>query len=477
MEIQKTTGLFNIIPCIPSFVRRILATLGEDVYLVGGTSRDLLRGKVPVDWDMATGLTPAELMNRFAGDPSVHVSDKQGKSFGVCRITNEANPDIHIDIARFRTDGSYGDQRHPDEVKFVGSIEMDLQRRDFTINAIAITSDLNTAFYPAGALDDLEYGFLTTVGDPQARFEEDPLRILRLFRQFAQGHGSYIWGDMLRAVRECNALLLPLTLSNERVRDELNKLLLSNDRKALRMALRLMHQMGVLKLILPEVDALATVEQNCKYHAYNAFEHTIRVVSFTPPVLALRVAALLHDTGKPHKATVGENGTTHYYQHELASADITREVMVRLKYPNDTIDFVTSLVRWHMYQFWAEPTQKKFRKLMAKMQSVVGPVYLMRLRRADRLGMGTIPFATVHANYLKVLQVLRQTMKAKPVTTTRGLAVSGSDVMKVADIPSGKQVGVILRNLMDMVIENPELNDREGLLARLSKFRISGRLV
>lgn len=461
---------------IPPIVQRILIQMddgtGNTAFITGGTSRDLLRGKTPVDWDIAIAASEEHLQAAFAKDPEVHVTETQGKSFGVCRVTSDNCPGVAVDVARFRSDGTYKDHRHPITVQYLPVVEGDLKRRDFTMNAIAINHTF--IMYPEGALDDLEYGVFRAVGFAHDRFKDDPLRILRLFRQYAQGHGTHITGETLDAVTENRDLLRHI--SAERVRDELTKLLLSPDSGGVERSLRLMRKLGILEIILPEVACLYGIEQTPKYHVHDVFEHTIRVVSHTPLLIHLRMAALLHDTGKLAKKTIEEDGTVHFYKHELASADIAHEVLTRLKFSNDQIKFITGLVRWHTYAFWQDPTPKKFRRLIARMGGTVGPIMLLRLRRADRIGQGVIPFDTIHENYCKARRVLQDTLKEEPVTDPRGLAVNGRDVIEVAGV-QGSDIGLVLRTLTEMVIEDPTINEREGLLARLAKYKISGRLV
>lgn len=436
-------------------MQRVLVTLagaGHEAALVGGTLRDLLRGRVrgAGDWDVATEAHPEVVARLFPG------SLWQNR-FGTVTI----GPDPLIEVTTYRTEGGYRDRRRPDEVRFGATLDEDLARRDFTVNAIAwVPSDPGAGRGvlrdPHGGIDDLRAGVLRAVGEPAERFAEDALRLVRAVR-FAARLGLEIeprTGEALRA-----AASSVTAVSGERIRDELLRMLRSDEppwgEAPPSTGFRLLEAHGLLEVLLPELAALRGVPQG-KPIPGDALDHALRAVDALPPDDAyLRLAGLLHDLGK---ATTGAGG--HFIGHEEVGAELARRVAERLRLPNDQVARIVHLVRQHMFAYTPGWTDAAVRRFVGR----VGREHLddlFALRAADELASRDHGPATAELDELRAR--IGAVTHGVPLET-RQLAIDGHDLQAVLGLPPSPEIGRILAALLEATIEEPSLNNRESLI-------------
>lgn len=441
----------------PASVRALMDRLwahGHAAYVVGGSVRDALLGRPAEDWDLATDARPDRLLAVFPGA----VYENQ---FGTVAIREgEA---VH-EVTTFRSDHDYADFRRPHRVEFGDDLELDLARRDFTVNAIAWgapgpagngSSPATTQAPEAEIVDpfdgvaDAEARLLRAVGDPPARFREDALRMVRAVR-LAAVLGFAIEPGTLKAIRENAALAAHV--SGERVAAELGKLLAAERPSA---GLRLMAETGLLAVVLPELDAQRDVPQN-KIAGEDLFDHTLRTVDAAPggrPVV--RFAALLHDLGKP--ATIDDGP---FRGHETVGAELAEKLLGRLHLPRSAVSRVVHLVRNHMFTYEPEWGDAGVRRFIQRVGTAAIDD-LFTLREADNVGSG-VP---VDAHHLAHLRARVDTELAASVVLDRSrLAIDGNDLMTELGLPAGPRLGRILDELLDRVIADPRLNDRASLL-------------
>jgi tRNA nucleotidyltransferase (CCA-adding enzyme) len=432
----------------PASVRSVMARLwshGHAAYVVGGSVRDALLGRTAVDWDLATDARPDRLLAIFPGA----VYENQ---FGTVAVRESGEV---LEVTTFRTDHDYADFRRPHRVEFGDDVRLDLARRDFTINAIAWGADAPATSKPPSIVDpfegvaDVDRRLVRAVGQPAARFREDALRMVRAVRLAAVLDLS-IDPPTLAAIRDNAALAAHV--SGERLAAELGKLLASPTPS---IGLRLMAETGLLEILLPELAAQRGVPQN-KVEGEDLLDHTLRTVDAAPagePVV--RLAALLHDVGKP--ATIDDGP---FRGHEIAGADIARTLMERLRLPRAATERVVHLVRNHMFTYepgWGDPGIRRF------IQRVGSDAIdeLFALREADNVGSG-VP---ADAHGLAELQARVAAELAASVVLDRSrLAVHGDDLIAELRIPQGPHLGRILDELLERVIADPKLNDRATLL-------------
>ncbi len=443
---------------IPEEVNLITTALEEAdfaAYLVGGCVRDLLLGRAPKDWDVTTDATPAEIQALFP--ESVYEND-----FGTVGVkTGSDEPALRIvEVTTFRNEGSYTDKRHPDEVRFAKTVEEDLSRRDFTVNALAYSLESGVVD-PFNGQDDLKRKIIRTVGDPDARFTEDALRLMRAVRLATELDFS-IEPQTAAAVRKHAGLLEAIAM--ERVRDELMKLLMA--REAAR-GIMLMEELGLLRYVLPELREGIGVGQN-KHHIYTVWEHNLYALDYAAKEnysLLVRVASLLHDVGKP-KTKRGEGADSTFYGHEVVGARMAVRALDRLKFPKEFTERAAHLVRRHMFYYnVGDVSPAGVRRFLVR----VGPENiddLLKVREADRIGSGVkkaIPYKLRH------LLFMIEKVKHDPVSV-KMLAVKGEDVMHIAGIPPSRRVGDILVALLDDVLEDPAKNERAYLETKIREL-------
>ncbi len=426
---------------------RQLETAGFPCYAVGGCVRDWLLGLQPHDYDLCTAATPAEMKAVFRSRRLVLAGEKHG-TVGV--ITGDGV----VEITSFRTEQHYSDNRHPDQVAFVRSIEEDLARRDFTVNAMAY-SPIRGLQDPFGGEADLKSRTLRAVGDPFARFREDSLRILRGVR-FAVRFGLAPDAATLDAMEQ----LAPLmdNLSRERVFDELCKLLpLVNAQDLLTFA-------PVLTQAIPELAPTVGFQQHTPHHAYDVYTHTVQVVAGTPRDLTLRWAALLHDIGKPATFARKENGQGSFYGHAQVSARLADAVLLRLKAPTVLRESVVNLVAQHMT--WPVADKKWLRRRLSRL----GPEALsdlLTLQEADSGSKG-VPDPESAAHFARIRQILAEIQAENSCLQVRDLALSGHDLMALGF--RGKAIGDAMNRLLELVLDEQLPNEKSALLAAASGF-------
>lgn len=443
----------KLIENLPQPVARVCQRLfssGHSVHLVGGAIRDLILGRPLGDFDVATSADPQQVMSLF--EKVVATGLRHGT---VTVIETENTP---IEVTTYRTEGPYFDGRHPQVVNFVKTIEQDLGRRDFTVNALALAYPTGELVDPFGGQTDIANRTLRAVGDPAARFREDGLRLLRACRFCATLDFEIDIATREGMVAARNALV---SVSAERQRDEIVKALAAQ-RPA--RAFEAARDAGLLELFLPELQVCVGFEQN-SWHVYDVFEHTMKVLDETAASnLPLRLAALFHDIGKPATAT-GQGGERHFYNHERKSAELAEQVLVRLKFATAVVEQVVRLIAEHMWFYertWSDAAVRRFVRRIGGSERVEDS---FALRRADILGRGRKDIEQAEleltANFHQ--RVLEQVQK-KLVFSIGNLPIDGRDVMQVLAIEPGPQVGVALRWLLEEIEDAPEKNNREAAL-------------
>ena len=436
-------------------VAKALAAAGFEVYLVGGCVRDMLLGREPKDWDVATSARPEEIQKLFP--ESVYEN-----SFGTVGVKTESeDPKLKvIEVTTYRLEGKYTDKRHPDEIKFAKTIEEDLSRRDFTVNALAMNLK-GEVLDPFGGKDDLAARMIRTVGKPEERFGEDALRLARAVR-FAVELDFEIEMNTRRAIEKLSRELE--MIAKERVRDELVKIM-ETPRAA--KGIILLEELGLLQYVLPEVREGLGVGQNL-HHIYTVFEHSVRALDYAAKQgypLAIRMAALLHDVGKP-RAKQGEGRNSTFYQHEFIGAKMTAKALDRLRFSKEFIEQVTHLVRYHMFYYnVGEVSERGVRRFLARVGPETVPD-LFKVREADRIGSGA-PKATPYKN--RHLMFMIEKVKNDPISP-KMLKVNGDDVMATLKLPQSERVGWIISVLLEEVLDDPKKNEKDGLTARMKEL-------
>jgi pcnB: poly(A) polymerase len=409
---------------------------------VGGCVRDSILNRKPEDWDITTSAKPEQVKRIFRR--TVDTGIEHGT------VTVLIGKD-GFEVTTYRVDGLYEDGRHPKEVTFTSRLEEDLKRRDFTINAMAYNDDerLVDAF---GGMRDLNYHLIRCVGDPKERFSEDALRILRAVRFSAQ-LAFPIEPETAEAIKSLAPNLEKI--SAERIQAELVKLLVSDHPERIQDACEL----GITKVVLPEWDDMVGVKQNTPHHKYDVAAHTVHALQNVKNDKVLRLTMLFHDMGKPVMKTTDENGRDHFKGHAIASEQIAKTVMKRLKFDNDTIRKVTKLVAYHDYRM--EPTGANVRRAMHEIGVELFPYYLA-VRLADTKAQSSYERRGKLENIIQIRELYRNALRNKECVTLKDLAVTGTDLINLGIAP-GKELGTLLNELLDMVIEDPAWNQKGKL--------------
>lgn len=427
-----------------NIIHRLMSE-GHEAYVVGGCVRDCILGKEPMDWDITTSASPMEVKALFSR--TIDTGIQHGTV--TVMIGKEG-----YEVTTYRVDGEYEDHRRPKEVLFTKSLEEDLKRRDFTINAMAYNDKegLQDLF---GGVGDLQKGIIRCVGIPEERFDEDALRMLRAVR-FAAQLNFTIDERTKQAITTRYQHLQ--AISAERIQVELTKLLVSEHPEKLIEA----KELGITSIVLPEFDRMMETEQNNPHHCYSVGLHTIHAIQAIEADKILRWTMLLHDVAKPMKKSTDEKGIDHFYGHDVEGAEVAKQVLRRMKLDNHTIHTVSHLIRWHDYHFQTPVTLKKVRHAM----HLVGKesfATLLKVQRAD---------AIAQSEYRKEekFQILKEAEECYEEVKRRGqcvclkeLKVNGSDLIEQG-IQPGKEIGAILAQLLQQVLEHPEWNEKEKLL-------------
>jgi len=442
---------------IPKKVKKIIAKFQEnkaEIYIVGGAVRDLMLGREVKDWDFTTNLTPEEMKKLFPKNSFYN------NNFGTLSIV-EKDGEI-FEVTTFRTERGYSDGRHPDEVKWGKTLDEDLERRDFTINAIALNFQFSKSNFQIidlfGGQNDLENKIVRTVGNPDERFNEDALRLMRAVRIAGQ-IGFNIEEKTLESIQK-NAKLIN-NIAGERVRDELFKMLLSPTPSK---GIELLQQSGLLAEIMPElVDGLGMTQKG--HHIDDVWTHNLKTLDNCQsknPVTKL--AALLHDVGKP-KSMHGDGQSRTFHNHEVYGSRIAVNIGKKLRLSNKELDQLFRLVRWHMFTVQETQTDKAVRRFIRNV-TLDYIDEMIDLRRADRLGSGAKETSWRWELFKqRIVEVQKQPFAVKD------LKVSGVDVMEILGIKPGPKVGEVLNAIFKEVEEKPELNDREVLIKKIEEFK------
>ncbi|OUQ25746.1 hypothetical protein B5E80_03930 [Flavonifractor sp. An135] len=426
------------------FILEQLEQQGYEASAVGGCVRDLLRGEDPHDWDITTSARPEEVLKVFAGEQVLTT----GLRHGTAAVLLDGNP---YEVTTYRADGTYTDGRRPDAVVFVSALEEDLARRDFTVNAMAL--DRHGVLHdPFGGQADLQQKVLRCVGEPERRFREDGLRLMRALR-FAATLEFSIHPDTARALHTCRDMLTHV--AGERIQAELFRLLPGPGAGAVLRAFP-----DVLAVFWPELAPLPGFDQRSPWHCYDLWEHTVRAVENVPPTIPLRLAALLHDVGKPACFSVDESGTGHFYGHPAVSARLADEMLRRLHTSNALREEVVSLVERHHWDL--PPTEAVVRRRLRQL-GPEGFSALLALQRADLHGQAGDIAAPRLAELDRTEALARDILAQRPCLSLKELALSGKDVLALGVSP-GPAVGEILKALLDRVAEGELPNTREALL-------------
>jgi poly(A) polymerase/tRNA nucleotidyltransferase (CCA-adding enzyme) len=460
---------------IPSEVKGILDVLERanfEAHIVGGCVRDLLLGIEPNDWDITTNAKPEEVQKLF---PDSFYENKFGtvgvkvpppltkparRSLGVGGERGLGGEVEVVEVTTYRTEEKYTDKRHPDKVQFTAKLEDDLARRDFTINAIAMTKDgkVTDLFNGQG---DLKKKLIRAVGEPQDRFSEDALRMMRAVR-LATELGFQIEEKTFQAIKD-NVRDIDL-IAKERVRDELIKII---DAKNAYEGVLLLEKCGLLQIILPELAAGIGVGQN-KHHTYTVFEHNVLSLKWGAEhdyPFHVKLAALLHDVGKPQTKR-GDGPDSTFYGHEIAGGKIARKILRRLRFPLKLENNIGMLVKHHLFYYnVGEVTAKSVRRLVAK----VGPENmgdLIKVRICDRMGSG-VPKPEPYR--LRHFQYMVEKVQKDPISP-KMLKINGDDIMAHLAIPPGIKVGQILAILLDEVLDEPKRNTKKYLKSRVEEL-------
>ncbi|MCO6430483.1 MAG: HD domain-containing protein [Deltaproteobacteria bacterium] len=430
-----------------SSIKKINDALGKDseLCLVGGTVRDVILGVDKCDLDLASKLHPQAARERLE-NAAIKVVDTGIKHGTITAVMQDGN----VEITTFRKPGAR------ESSEFSDSIEEDLGGRDFAINAIAYRIDSDALIDPSEGYKDLAGGTLKAVGDPAARFEEDPLRILRMIR-FGPAQARKVDAGTLQAAIERRELLKNVSI--ERVRMELEKILLSPFAGH---AVREMRAAGLIELIIPELTESYDFEQN-RFHIEDVFEHTLTVLDNAPQTLRLRLAALLHDIGKPRSLSIDETGTRRFYNHERISAEMSKVILKRLRFSNDDIEAVCDLVRLHMRPIDCGPPG--VRRLMRDLGDNFEDWREIKIADYPPI-MEMEEFKERLAQFDRMVESERERLARSGGST---LAVDGNDLIALG-IKPGPALGRILKALESVVIEDPELNVKDLLLERAKEL-------
>lgn len=419
-----------------------LTAAGYEAYFVGGCVRDVLLGQAPNDFDVTTSALPEETLSVFEGFRVIPT----GLKHGTVTVLIDDEP---IEITTFRSDGEYSDHRHPESVTFSRNLSEDLCRRDFTVNAMAYSEKTGLVDLFGGA-SDLKNGIIRAVGEPEKRFTEDALRILRAAR-FASQKGFSIEPVTADAMKKCLHLLD--YVSAERIFSELKKLLMGKGV----LDVMLTHPETVCRAV-PALAAAVGFEQNNPHHIYDVYEHTAHAVAFSPENEAIRLAALLHDVGKP--LTYSEkDGIGHFYGHTDASLKLAEDTLDALKCDNATKNTVLTLIKYHDPVI--EPTEKAVRRALSKLGEPM-LCALLDLKSADNLAQSPECAKRLEA-YEEIRGIIAEIGAKEACLSLKTLAIGGDDLIALG-VPKGKLIGKLLNAALERVVDGDLPNEKEALL-------------
>ncbi|MGN1205583.1 MAG: CCA tRNA nucleotidyltransferase [Eubacterium sp.] len=464
---------------IPDQVQWILDQLeknGKEGYAVGGCVRDSVLGRVPKDWDITTSAKPEEVKQIF------RKTIDTGIAHGTVTVMIDG---MGYEVTTYRLDGEYEDHRHPKQVEYTANLEEDLKRRDFTINAMAYNpkSGIIDLF---GGICDLQKKMIRCVGDARQRFSEDALRMLRGVR-FAGQLGFELEDETLDAIYELAPTIQ--NVSKERIRVEITKLLLSKEPEKLQIT----EDTGLCEFFLPEFRKMLLTTQENPHHRYNVGEHAIQVVRHVQKIYhemekkemrssifspfnkefsdekcktILVYAALLHDVAKPDTKTMDNNKVAHFYRHDVKGSEMAKAILRRLRFDNDTIHMVSQIVRFHERRYYGN--RREMRRLMNQAGKDVMP-YLFMIQQADILSQSEYQREEKGQRLKFAKQDYEEICRQGEAVCLKELHVTGKDLIQLG-MKAGPELGEMLRKLMDIVLDNPEKNEKEQLLEQADKW-------
>ena len=440
---------------IPEVVKefaKIFKKNSYELFLVGGALRDNLLGSQNNDYDFATSATPYEVMNIFQNVIPV------GIDHGTVIVLFG---DYQFEVTTFRTDGKYSDNRRPDNVNFVRSIDEDLKRRDFTINAFAYDVNKKKMLDKFNGKKDLKKKIIRAIGKPDERFNEDALRMIRAVR-FAAKLNFIIEENTLKSIEKNSALIK--NISSERIRDELIKIMSCNKPS---IAFEYLRITGLLAQIIPELLTGYGVIQN-KFHKYDVYYHNIFSCDAAPSDnYIVRLAALFHDISKPQTRREQDDNENSFYNHEIVGAKIAQNILRRLKFSNDDVRKITHLIKFHMFYYTDEWTDGAVRRFL-KNVGVENLPELFLLRDADRLGNGTK--TGIPKTFLDFQERIKKILEIDSALKVSDLKIDGDIIMKILNIKPSPLVGEILNYLLELVLDNPEINEEERLIELTKEY-------
>lgn len=436
---------------LPENVQKIITILEEagfEGYAVGGCVRDTLLHKNPDDWDITTNASPIEVKKLFPRTIDT------GIAHGTVTVLIGKET---FEVTTYRIDGEYEDARHPKEVVFTSCLSEDLKRRDFTINAMAY-NDKTGIVDEFGGIQDLEAKIIRCVGNPEERFTEDALRMMRAVR-FSGQLGYEIEFTTGQAINKLAPTLSKI--SAERICTELTKLMISKHPDYLRKA----YELGMTGVFLPEFDAAMETEQNNPHHCYSVGEHILHSLLFVRADKVLRFAMLFHDMGKVVTKSVDEKGVDHFYGHGKISAEMADRIMKRLRFDNDTRQKVVRLVSYHDLKIKLTP--EGVRRAVVKIGEDLFPL-LLEVKRADFLSQSMFKREEKEKELQQLEEIYQTVLKNGDCVSIKMLAVTGSDLI-AAGMEPGRAIGVTLQEMLNLVLKEPSLNTKEYLLSRISR--------
>lgn len=427
----------------------LLEAEGFEAYLVGGCVRDYLMGCSPKDYDLTTSAKPEEIIRVFAAYRTIETGIRHGT---ITLMMNERP----LEVTTYRIEKSYSDYRHPDGVEFTGNLREDLMRRDFTMNAIAYHPTKGMVD-PFGGQADIQKKQIRCVGDPEARFEEDALRILRALR-FAATLGFTLEEKTQEALfHKCSRLMF---VSAERVTAELTKLLCGSEVKRI-----LLSYIDILSVILPELLPMKGFQQKTRYHSYDVLHHTAVALEHTPPIPRLRWTILLHDCGKPETFTMDQRGNGHFYGHEKVSRKLAECILKRLKMDRVTSERIVTLISLH-----DTPIEAEIKVVKRWLAQLTPDVFfdLLEVKRADNWGQAP-EYHSRQKHYDELANIASKIIEEHECLSRANLAINGRDLMELG--LQGKELGKMLQVLLEAVLDEKVANEKMALLHFVEKNR------
>jgi len=432
---------------LPSDVAKIIQILenaGYEAYAVGGCVRDSILGRQPNDWDITTSALPEQVKELFA-----HTIDT-GIQHGTVTVMMHH---VGYEVTTYRVDGEYEDSRHPKSVTFTASLEEDLKRRDFTINAMAY-NERDGVVDLFGGRQDLENGVVRAVGDAKERFTEDALRMMRAVR-FAAQLGYSIDEETLAAIREMAPTLAKI--SAERIQAELVKLIVSDHPEHM----CLLYESGITRVIMPQFDRMMETQQNNPHHCYNVGMHSVHAMEHVREDKILRLVMLFHDMGKPDAKTTDESGVDHFHGHALKSEEYAKKILRQLKFDNDTMHKTLKLTFWHDRKI--HPNPKSVRRALSEIGEELF-LLLLEVKEADTLAQSMYRREEKLQELAQLRKTYQDIREQGDCFSLKDLAVSGQDLIALGMKP-GPEIGAVLKELLECVLEDPSQNTKENLLS------------